>query len=92
MDSSLKRRLSEMESSSKRTRLDEGVNERLETDKVMVGSRKSPVRFFFYYREVFLSKCQYFRFRASKHCHGCIAIYLLIFIESLAENFTCWCF
>lgn len=43
MDSSLKRRLSEMESSSKRTRLDEGVNERLETDKVMVGSRKSPL-------------------------------------------------
>ena len=57
MDSSLKRRLSEMESSSKRTRLDEGVNERLETDKVMVGSRKSPVRFFsitvkFFYQSV----------------------------------------
>lgn len=46
MDSSLKRRLSEMESSGKRSRLDEDVDGRLETDKVMVGSRKSPVCFF----------------------------------------------
>ena len=49
-----------MESSSKRSRLDEDVDERLETDKVMVGSRKSPVRIFsiaakFFYQSSSLS-------------------------------------
>ena len=73
-----------MESSSKRSRLDEGVDERLETDKVMVGSRKSPVRIFsiaakFFYRSL---KSQLFRFSASKHCHDYTAICLLIFNES----------